>query len=253
MPGPEGRFLVVGINLRTPIDYAREMDRAMNYYAHVYACLAEVADPSRRAWLINKPHATLEELAARGDEGAAIEIERRRWKSHLDHSTEMAARAGVRLNVPAFDPDRPLGPGSMVRWAQQGPLDYAGRLDPRMDKFALGEWVDSTLPATPGGLLFTETDKLPWHDERVPDSGREAELALAQWRAGVEEPIIDPPRTWVPEPTNGAAPTEGWKKVNEALKVRTDGRIRRYNLPKREKGGMFAKERDPQGKEKGKK
>ena len=66
MPGPEGKFLVVGVHLRTPIDYAREMDRAMHYYAHVVACLAEVADPQRRSFLESRQGEVLEELAARG-------------------------------------------------------------------------------------------------------------------------------------------------------------------------------------------
>ena len=231
MPGPEGKFLVVGVHLRTPMDYAREMDRAMHYYAHVVACLAEVADPQRRSFLESRQGETLEELAARGDEGAGIEIERRRWKSHLNHSTDMAARAGVRLNVPKFDPDRPLGPGTMVRWAAQGPLDYAGRLDPKLDRFVLGEWIDSSLPAAPGGLIFTETDKLPWHDPRVPESGREAAHALAQHSMGILEPVIDPPTKRVPSPSDDVSPTKGWAAINRALGQKTDGTKRIKNLP----------------------
>jgi hypothetical protein len=231
MPGPEGKFLVVGVHLRTPIDYAREMDRAMHYYAHVVACLAEVADPQRRSFLESRQGEVLEELAARGDEGAGIEIERRRWKSHLSFSTERAARAGVRLNVPKFDPDRPLGPGTMVRWAAQGPLDYAGRLDPKLDRFVLGEWVNSSLPATPGGLIFTETDKLPWHDPRVPESGREAALALAQHEAGILEPVIDPPRKNIPNPSHNVEPTEGWAALNRTLSRTTDGSKKLWDTP----------------------
>lgn len=195
----EGVFLVVGLELRTPIDHARELDRAMRHYAHVYACLAEVADYDRRLWLICRTGPVLEELAIRGDEGAGIEIERRRWSKRLGRAAEEAAKAGVGLNVPAFDPDRPLGPGTMVRWAQQGPLDYAGRLDPNKPKFRLGAWVARTTleekqatraGGARNGRRFRVTDRLPWHDKRVPESGAAAEEARRQAAAGVAQPVV---------------------------------------------------------------
>jgi hypothetical protein len=193
--------MVVGLDLRTPTDLARDLDRALRHYAHVYACLAEVADFDRRAWLQYRQGKVLEELAKAGDDGAGIEIERRRWARMLADSAEMAARAGVRLSVPAFDPDRPLGPGTMVRWAEQGPLDYAGRRDPERPKFRLGEWIANKAARWTGGVAagergFDTTTRLPWHDARVPGSGAEAEAAREAYFRG-EEPVVAPePRPW---------------------------------------------------------
>lgn len=194
-------YMVIGLDLRTPTDLARDLDRALRHYAHVYACLAEVADFDRRSWLQYRQGKVLEELAKAGDDGAGIEIERRRWARMLADSAEMAARAGVRLSVPAFDPDRPLGPGTMVRWAEQGPLDYAGRRDPERPRFRLGEWIATKAARWTGGVAagergFDTTTRLPWHDARVPGSGAEAEAAREAYFRG-EEPVVEPePRPW---------------------------------------------------------
>lgn len=194
-------YMVVGLDLRTPTDLARDLDRALRHYAHVYACLAEVADFDRRSWLQYRQGKVLDELAKAGDDGAGIEIERRRWARMLADSAEMASRAGVRLTVPAFDPDRPLGPGTMVRWAEQGPLDYAGRRDPERPKFRLGEWIAAKAARWTGGVAagergFSSTTRLPWHDARVPGSGAEAEAAREAFFRG-EEPVVTPePRPW---------------------------------------------------------
>ena len=203
-PEDEGAFLVLGLDLKTPVDMARELDRALRHYAHVYACLAEVADFDRRKWLQTRPGLLLEELAIRGDEGAGIEIERRRWSRKLGFTAEEAARAGVRLKTPAFDPDRPLGPGTMVRWAAQGPPDFAGRLDPNKPKFRLGEWVSAKNTLIPGGgspghRRIYITNQLPWHDERVPESGKHAEEYRRQAAAGLV-PDIKPPKKGLPKP-----------------------------------------------------
>lgn len=198
-------YMVIGLDLRTPTDLARDLDRALRHYAHVYACLAEVADFDRRAWLQYRQGKVLEELAKAGDDGAGIEIERRRWARMLADSAEMAARAGVRLSVPAFDPDRPLGPGTMVRWAEQGPLDYAGRRDPERPRFRLGEWIATKAARWTGGVAagergFDTTTRLPWHDARVPGSGAEAEAAREAYFRG-EEPVVEPePRPWAEAP-----------------------------------------------------
>lgn len=197
-------YMVIGLDLRTPTDLARDLDRALRHYAHVYACLAEVADFDRRSWLQYRQGKVLEELAKAGDDGAGIEIERRRWARMLADSAEMAARAGVRLSVPAFDPDRPLGPGTMVRWAEQGPLDYAGRRDPERPRFRLGEWIANKAARWTGGVAagergFDTTTRLPWHDPRVPGSGAEAEAAREAYFRG-EEPVVTPePRPWAEE------------------------------------------------------
>lgn len=197
-------YMVIGLDLRTPTDLARDLDRALRHYAHVYACLAEVADFDRRSWLQYRQGKVLEELAKAGDDGAGIEIERRRWARMLADSAEMASRAGVRLSVPAFDPDRPLGPGTMVRWAEQGPLDYAGRRDPERPKFRLGEWIANKAARWTGGVAagergFDTTTRLPWHDARVPGSGAEAEAAREAYFRG-EEPVVTPePRPWAEE------------------------------------------------------
>ena len=197
-------YMVIGLDLRTPTDLARDLDRALRHYAHVYACLAEVADFDRRSWLQYRQGKVLEELAKAGDDGAGIEIERRRWARMLADSAEMAARAGVRLSVPAFDPDRPLGPGTMVRWAEQGPLDYAGRRDPERPRFRLGEWIATKAARWTGGVAagergFDTTTRLPWHDPRVPGSGAEAEAAREAYFRG-EEPVVTPePRPWAEE------------------------------------------------------
>lgn len=197
-------YMVIGLDLRTPTDLARDLDRALRHYAHVYACLAEVADFDRRMWLQYRQGKVLEELAKAGDDGAGIEIERRRWARMLADSAEMAARAGVRLSVPAFDPDRPLGPGTMVRWAEQGPLDYAGRRDPERPRFRLGEWIATKAARWTGGVAagergFDTTTRLPWHDARVPGSGAEAEAAREAYFRG-EEPVVAPePRPWAEE------------------------------------------------------
>lgn len=182
-PTDRPQYLVVGLDLRTPVDAARDLDRALRWYSHVYACLAEVCDFERRVWLQYRGNDVLEELALRGDEGAGIEIERRRWARRLSEAAEFAARAGVALNPPAFDPDRPLGPGTMVRWAAQGPLDFAGKKDNSRATFKLGDWVnrdkrarDTTGGATTGAVRMDTTDELPWHDPRVPGSGDRAEL-----------------------------------------------------------------------------
>jgi hypothetical protein len=203
--------MVIGLDLRTPTDLARDLDRALRHYAHVYACLSEVADFDRRMWLQYRQGKVLEELAKAGDDGAGIEIERRRWARMLADSAEMASRAGVRLSVPAFDPDRPLGPGTMVRWAEQGPLDYAGRRDPERPKFRLGEWIANKAARWTGGVAagergFDTTTRLPWHDARVPDSGAEADAAREAYFRG-EEPVVAPePRPWAEEPKPQAKP-----------------------------------------------
>lgn len=184
------KFLVVGLDLKTPVDAARDLDRALRWYAHVYACLAEACDFERRMWLQHRTNDILEELALRGDEGAGIEIERRRWARRLGDAAEFAARAGVSLDAPAFDPDRPLGPGTMVRWAAQGPLDYAGRKDSSRATFKLGEWKEHDRVLNrggvrPGAVKFDTTDELPWHDPRVPGSGAKAEAIRATHKAGL--------------------------------------------------------------------
>lgn len=209
-PLREREYLVVGMDLRTPVDLARELDRALRHYAHVYACLAEVADFDRRSWLQYKQGKVLEELAKAGDEGAGIEIERRRWSRMLSDTAEMAARAGVRMNVPAFDPDRPLGPGSMVRWAQQGPLDYAGRMDPERPRFRLGQWVAEKAARWTGGVAsgehgFHTTTRLPWKDPRVPSSGEEAEAAREAYFRG-EDPVVKPEPTPAPPGPKPSSP-----------------------------------------------
>ena len=209
------KFLVVGLDLKTPVDAARDLDRALRWYAHVYACLAESCDFERRLWLQYRPNDVLEELALRGDEGAGIEIERRRWARRLADAAEFAARAGVSLNPPAFDPDRPLGPGTMVRWAAQGPLDYAGRKDSSRATFKLGEWVEADRDLNRGGtrpsaVKFETTDELPWHDPRVPESGAKAEAlrtANAQKRTGMSGLFAE-----VNDPSLNAHPLSGRKK-----------------------------------------
>ncbi|MEN9785499.1 MAG: hypothetical protein RL479_1288 [Verrucomicrobiota bacterium] len=209
------KFLVVGLDLKTPVDAARDLDRALRWYAHVYACLAESCDFERRLWLQYRPNDVLEELALRGDEGAGIEIERRRWARRLADAAEFAARAGVALNPPAFDPDRPLGPGTMVRWAAQGPLDYAGRKDSSRATFKLGEWVEADRDLNrggtrPGAVKFETTDELPWHDPRVPESGAKAEAlrtANAQKRTGMSGLFAE-----VNDPSLNAHPLSGRKK-----------------------------------------
>ena len=209
------KFLVVGLDLKTPVDAARDLDRALRWYAHVYACLAESCDFERRLWLQYRPNDVLEELALRGDEGAGIEIERRRWARRLADAAEFAARAGVALNPPAFDPDRPLGPGTMVRWAAQGPLDYAGRKDSSRATFKLGEWVEADRDLNRGGtrpsaVKFETTDELPWHDPRVPESGAKAEALRttnAQKRTGMSGLFAE-----VNDPSLNAHPLSGRKK-----------------------------------------
>lgn len=199
------QYLVVGLDLKTPVDAARDLDRALRWYAHVYACLAEAVDFERRVWLQYRPSDVLEELALRGDEGAGIEVERRRWARRLGDAAEFAARAGVALSTPTFDPDRPLGPGTMVRWAAQGPLDFAGKKDSSKATFKLGEWSDRERVLNRGGTLpgavkFDITDELPWHDARIPGSGAKAEalrtVHAAQKKPGVGalQDAIDNPR-----------------------------------------------------------